>query len=136
PYTTLFRSNGSYVPRGKFPIMLVDNNGNSKYFFDELEKHDWPSSYVTFLTDFVNKEVLISSRSGVRFDEVYAIANVNGEIIIRSAKLEEEANTIIDSLFDPTSKLAKVSLYSNESRKRIIIYIYRSRDINIMLVDY
>lgn len=127
--------NGSYVPRGKFPIMLVDNNGNSKYFFDELEKHDWPSSYVTFLTDFVNKEVLISSRSGVRFDEVYAIANVNGEIIIRSAKLEGEANTIIDSLFDPTSKLAKVSLYSNENRKRTISYVNRSGEVTIMLVD-
>jgi hypothetical protein len=110
---------------------LMDTTGIFTPYIDLLRNNGWPlNSYMT-QSEFVNHEVRISSRSGVKYDEIYAIANDKGQIIITTTYKEGTVLGMIYSLFDPVSGLVKVMEY--DSKRTINGYCDRSGEIKIIL---
>lgn len=126
---------GPYRTRtSKSALMLLDKSGNGVYYINLLEKYNWPSNTFAMLTEFVNKEAIIVSNGNARHSDIFAIANLEGEIIVRTGDKEGELLWRIESLFDPVSGLARVDYYGSGNFKPIISgYTNRQGEVVIIL---
>lgn len=128
---------GAYRKRNdKTPIVFFDKLGNGNYYINMLQQHGWSSDRFIMVTEFINKEAIIATKTGFQKDDVYAIANLDGEIIIKTGSGEKGTLIQIESLFDPVSNLASVTLFeSKEDWKGKTAYVNRSGEIVMLMGD-